>query len=64
MKRVTVETPDIKAIKKERLCATVRNIWDASPNALDEEGVNALYSKLLSLTKVTKVQKCIDGIKR
>lgn len=66
LKKVTVETPDIKVIKRDRLCATMRNIWDSSPNALDEEGVNALYSKLLPLTKVTKAQKQkhVDDIQR
>ena len=47
-------------VQRDELYATVRDIWDASPDALEEEGVEAFYSRLLPLIKVTKEQnrKC------
>ena len=66
LKKVTVGSPDVRVIKRDELYATIRDIWDASPDVLDEEGVEALYSKLLPLTKVAKEQrrKHVDDIER
>lgn len=66
LKKVTVESPDVKVVKRDELYAAVRNIWDASPDVLDEAGVETLYARLLPLTKVTieQRQKHVEDIKQ
>lgn len=43
---------EILVIKRGRLCATVRRIWDASPDALSEEQAADVVSRLEPLTRV------------
>lgn len=43
-------------IKRDRLYATVRRIWDASPDALSEEQVADVVSRLEPLTRVDKTK--------
>ena len=57
LKKVTVTDEDILVIKRDRLYATVRNIWDSSEDTISEEGINALFEKLKPLTKVTRQAK-------
>ena len=64
LKKVTVESPDVKVIKRERTYATVRDIWDQSPDVLPEEKINDLYDNLARLTNVDEAVKAahIDNI--
>lgn len=57
LKKVTVTSPDVKVVKRDRLYAAMRDIWDSSPSVLDGEEVERLYQKLLPLTGKTKTEK-------
>ena len=52
LKKVTVLSEDIKVIKRDSTYATVREIWDKSPDVLSWEQVEELYNKLNPLTAV------------
>lgn len=52
LKKVTVESPDVKVIKRDRTYATVRSIWEHAPDALTEEKVTELYELLREFTDV------------
>ena len=52
LKKVTVETPEIKVIKRDRTYATVRSIWEQAPDALPQEKVTELYEHLKGFTNV------------
>lgn len=54
---MTVDSDDIHVIKRDRLYATVRDIWDATDDALDEDRVSALYEKLRTLTNADAAKK-------
>lgn len=56
LKKVEVER-DAAVIKRDRLYATVRRIWDASPDALSEEQVADVVSRLEPLTRVDAATK-------
>ena len=64
LKKVTVESPDVKVIKRDRTYAAVRDIWDQSPDILSEEKINELYDSLAKLTNVDEAVKAahIDNI--
>lgn len=57
LKKVTVENSDIHVIKRDRLYATVRDIWDESDDVLDENKVTEVYDKLERLTHVDQALK-------
>lgn len=57
LKKVTVESPDVQVIKRDRTYATVRAIWDMEPDVLDENGVTQLYEQLKLLTNVDEAVK-------
>ena len=57
LKKVSVESQDIKVIKRDRTYATVRDIWDNNPDALSDERIEELYSKLEGLTNVDAAVK-------
>lgn len=65
LKKVTVESPDVHVIKRDRLYATVRSIWDNSDDRLDENQINAVYQKLEALAHVDQAVKAahIENIK-
>lgn len=52
LKKVTVESPDIYVIKRDRLYAVVRKIWDSTEDKLDDLQVVSIYGQLKQLTKV------------
>lgn len=54
LKKVAVESADVSVIKRDRIYATVRNIWDNAEDKLDESKVNGIYRKLEVLTNVDK----------
>ncbi len=53
LKKVTVYSPDIKVIKRDRTYATVREIWDSHPDVVSEFRVEQIYSMLKGFTNVT-----------
>ena len=57
LKKVTVETSDARVIKRDRLYANIRDIWDKSEDKLDVEKVNTVYEKLKVLTDVNEAIK-------
>lgn len=52
LKKVIVESTDVLVIKRDRLYAAVRNIWDRSGDLLSEGMTEAIYAKLKPLTDV------------
>ena len=57
LKKVTVESPDIKVIKRDLVYATVRNIWNGARDALSDDQVQALFDKLNTLTNADEAVK-------
>lgn len=57
LKKVSVDSTDVHVVKRDRLYATVRAIWDDSPDRLSEEDVGLVYAKLEVLTHVNKAAK-------
>ena len=66
LKKVNVQSQDIKVIQRDRTYATVREIWDTVPDVLAEEQVDALYEKLEKLTHADAAKKAahVESIKR
>lgn len=52
LKKVTVISPDVMVIKRDRTYAAVKTIWDRSGDCLDDTQVNSLYEELKKLTNV------------
>lgn len=57
LKKVTVESDDVCVIKRDRLYATVRRIWERSESVFSDDEVNILYEHLRPLTDVDEVMK-------
>ncbi len=57
LKKVTVYSEDIKVIKRDMTYATVKSIWDKSPDVISDEKVEDLYSTLEKLTNVDEATK-------
>lgn len=57
LKKVTVESDDVRVIKRDRLYATVRSVWSNAPDALDSNAVERLYGILGSLTNADEAVK-------
>ena len=57
LKKVTVNEPGVYVIKRDRLYATVRGIWDTTSDALTEEQFELLHEKLNRLTNASKAKK-------
>ena len=57
LKKVTVESDDIRIIKRDLTYATVRDIWDKNPDVVSDDTINELYIKLKELTNVDKAIK-------
>lgn len=66
LKKITVDSPDVRVVKRDRLYATIRDIWNESPDALSEADVEAIHASLHPLTQATKKQKRehIENIKK
>ncbi len=66
LKKITVNSPDVKVIKRDYVYATVRNYWNGNPDVLSENDVEELYQKLKPLTDVDAATKAthIDTIKK
>ena len=52
LKKVNVDNPEIKVIKRDRTYATVKGIWNANPDVIDEKQVEKFYYNLKELTNV------------
>ena len=48
---------EVRPVKRDRLYAAVRGIWDSAPDALDPPGVESLYERLLPLTRASRGRK-------
>ena len=57
LKKISVESNDIKVIKRDRTYATVRELWEKSDDALSEDQITALFEKLKVLTNVDEAVK-------
>lgn len=57
LKKVTVESGDVSVVKRDRLYATVRRIWNGAEDVFDAERVDSLYERLLALTEVGEAAK-------
>jgi len=57
LKKINVTSPDIKVIKRDRTYATVREIWETVDNVLSDDQIEALYSKLKTLTNADEAVK-------
>ena len=55
LKKVEVDSTDVKVIKRDRTYAVVREIWDSHEDAVKD--VDVLYEKLKVLTNVDKAVK-------
>ena len=66
LKKVTVESDDIRVIKRDLTYATVRDIWDKNPDTVSDDKIEELYIKLKELTNVDKATKAahIESIKK
>lgn len=57
LKNITVDSEDIKVMKRDDLTANIRRIWDQAKDVLTDEEVNELYEKLKELTNVDEATK-------
>ena len=57
LKKVTINSEDVKVIKRNGTFATVQSIWDNHPDVISEETVEELYNKLKDLTNVDATVK-------
>ncbi|MEG1167187.1 NERD domain-containing protein [Gordonibacter sp.] len=57
LKKVTVLSDDVRVIKRDRLYATVREIWKSAEDALSENEVENLHSHLKLLTNADEATK-------
>ena len=57
MKKVSVTTDDVKVIKRDRIYATVRKIWNNTEDVLSDEDVGNLFGILQPLTDVDEATK-------
>lgn len=66
LKKIEVQSSDVKVIKRDKTYSVVREIWDTSPDKLSEADLDALYRKLEPLTKVDEAVKAahIQDIRR
>ena len=55
LKKIEMDSTDVKVIKRDRTYAAVREIWDTHPDAVDD--VDELYEKLKILTNVDSAVK-------
>lgn len=56
-KKISVKDENVKVIKRDRTYATVRDIWEAKPDILDEIRVKEIAEKLRKLTNVDEAVK-------
>ena len=57
LKKIVVESPDVKVIKRDQLYDTICRIWEDEKDALSKEQVKEVYVRLQALTHVSKAVK-------
>lgn len=57
LKKVNLNSSDVKVIKRDRLYATIRNIWENTADAIDEISIMEIKDKLSALTNVDEAIK-------
>ncbi len=57
LKKITVDSADVKVIKRDQTYAAVKKIWDSNPDAISEEKVEEIYDKLQEYTNVDAAVK-------
>jgi len=57
LKKVQVDSSDIAVVKRDRIYATIRSIWEKSPDILSEEEIISLTEKLQPLTLASEKTK-------
>lgn len=57
LKKIAIQNKDIRVIKRDRTYATVRDIWDKNPDAIEVEKIDKLYERLKRLTNVDEAVK-------
>lgn len=57
LKKVTIDTPGVHVIKRDKLYVTVKRIWDSSPDVLTDSQVDDLHKKLFRLTDTSEAEK-------
>lgn len=57
LKKVTVQSENIKVIKRDRTYATVRELWEKNPDCVEDWCIEELYETLKRLTNVDEAVK-------
>lgn len=57
LKKVSMVSSDIHVIKRDRMYATIRSIWDSNADSLDDKQVDEIYEQLKVLTNVDEAVK-------
>lgn len=57
LKKITIQSDDVKVIKRDRTYATVRDYWDKNADVVTDEKIEELYQKLNVLTNVDEAVK-------
>ncbi len=57
LKKVTFNSDNVRVIKRDRTYATIRDIWEASPDVLSDDAIDKLYVELKELTHVSRAKK-------
>lgn len=57
LKKISVQSDNVKVIKREETYAVVKEIWDCSPDRISEIRVEEIYQKLKEYTKVDEAVK-------
>ena len=65
LKKIALESETVKVIKRDKVYAAVRELWDAAPDVLSEEKIEDLYARLQRMTDVDKTVKTahVENIK-
>lgn len=66
LKKVTVDSPEIRVIKRDKIYANVRDIWERVEDKLSEDEISLIFDKLKNLTNVGEAEKQahIDSINK
>ncbi len=57
LKKISVTNRDVRVIKRDRIYATIRDIWDNTPDSLTPERIDEIHSILKNLTLVDTATK-------
>ena len=57
LKKITVQSNDIKVIKRDRTYAAVRSIWESTEDCLNAEQIQNIKNILSNLTNVSRAEK-------